>query len=66
MALFWNKKCTIHGDGNAYSRHYIHAYDIAEAIHFIVKYGYKETIFQIYIIFLQMMSIQIWKFLNRF
>ena len=43
MALLSNKKCTIHGDGNAYSRHYIHAYDIAEAIHFIVKYGYKEN-----------------------
>jgi dTDP-glucose 4,6-dehydratase len=34
------KRCEIHGDGNFYSRHYIHASDIAKAINIIYTKGY--------------------------
>jgi len=39
-----NKKCTIHGNGNLYSRHYIHSADIANAIYIILTKGeIKQT-----------------------
>jgi dTDP-glucose 4,6-dehydratase len=42
--LLNGEKCTIHGDGNKYYRHYIHASDIANAIYVIVTCGVQSTI----------------------
>lgn len=52
-SILQNKLCEIHGDGNYYSRHYIHASDIAKAIFIISTKGYiykqnnKPNIFNI-------------------
>lgn len=41
-----NKKCTIHGKGQS-RRNFIHAYDVAKAFEFIIKYGQDSKIYNI-------------------